>query len=207
MSADFSPLDTTQRQKVLGIIQNLSDAGLSEADIQRYFQNASSLGQQNLQQGFNAAALSLGQQFTPQFQAAQARLGANPLLADSGYANQLNSQLQSDLYSRLAGNYGQQASDMANRNLGFLQDLYGRRIAGRQALIGAGYQTMTGLPRRKRWQDQALGALGQIGGAAAGAAIGGPPGAAIGSSAGSAAGGGGYYQQDGSGGYGLPYQG
>src|SRR5690349_10640267 len=71
ISADFSPLDTTQRQKVLSIIDQLSNAGLSEGDIQRYFQQASTLGQQNLQQGFNAAALSLGQQFTPQFQAAQ----------------------------------------------------------------------------------------------------------------------------------------
>lgn len=169
MSADFNPLDSTQRAKILGIIDQLSNAGLSEGDIQRYFQNASTLGQQNLQQGFNAAALSLGQQFTPQFQRAQARLGANPLLADSGYANQLNSQLQSDLYARLAGNYGQQASDMANRNLGFLQDLYGRRIAGRQALIGAGYQTMTGLPRRKNTWQQIAGAGAQIAGAAAGA--------------------------------------
>ena len=169
MSADFNPLDTSQRQKVLDIVNQLANAGLSDADIQRYFQGAESQGQQALQQYYNSAGLALGQQFSPQFEQAQNRLGASPLLANSGYANRLNAQLQSDLYARLAGQYGGAASNMAEQNVGFLRNLYGQKIGQRGALLGAAYQTMTTRPKRQRWYQQAISAGGQLLGAGVGA--------------------------------------
>jgi hypothetical protein len=162
-------LDTSNRAKLAQTIQSLADAGLSDSDILNYFNQAQGLGRQSLQDYFNVAGTNIAHQFSPQFEQARNTLGSNPLLADSGYANRLNRQLLGDLYSRMAGDYGQRASDQSGANLGFYRDLVGQRAGLRSNLA-----------------QQAYGAIQKTG---IGALVGGPAGAAAGGSIGGSLGG------------------
>jgi hypothetical protein len=133
-------LDTSNRAKLAQTIQSLADAGLSDSDIMNYFNKAQGLGRQSLQDYYNVAGTNIAQQFSPQFEQARNTLGANPLLADSGYANRLNRQLLGDLYSRMAGDYGQRASDQAGSNIDFYKNLIGQRAQLRGNLTQTAYQ-------------------------------------------------------------------
>jgi hypothetical protein len=133
-------LDTSNRAKLAQTIQSLADAGLSDSDIMNYFNKAQGLGRQSLQDYYNVAGTNIAQQFSPQFEQARNTLGANPLLADSGYANRLNRQLLGDLYSRMAGDYGQRASDQSAGNIDFYKNLIGQRAQLRGNLTQTAYQ-------------------------------------------------------------------
>jgi hypothetical protein len=180
MAADFNPLDTSQRNKVLAMIQQLADAGLSDQEILGYFQQAQGLGQKGLADYFNQAGAAIGAQFEPQFETARNTLGASPLLADSGYANRLNRQLLTDLGTRLSGDYASHAAEEASRNLGFYRSLVGERTGLRSGLANQAYQTFTGLPKKKKIGQQLLEAGTNIAGSAVGALAGGPAGAVAG---------------------------
>lgn len=175
MAADFNPLDTTQRQKVLNVIGQLADAGLSEADIMRYFGITRDLGRQDLQNYFNAAQDQIGLSYQPELMNARNTLGANPLLADSGYANRLNRQLLTDIAARMSADYGSAASAQAQRNTDYLRDLYGQRIGYKTGLGSQAYQTMTGLPKKPSTGQQIASAGLQLVGAGAGAFLGRAP--------------------------------
>lgn len=168
MAADFNPLDTKGRAKVLAIVQQLSDLGMSMEDIQNAFQSAQTAGRGALQDYYNTAGLAIGQQFQPTFQGARDFLGANPLLADSGYANRLNRQILTDLGGRLTSDYGQQAANMAGQNVDFYRNLFNQRFGQRGQLASQAYQTMTGLPKKPTFGEQALNFAGQAIGTGAG---------------------------------------
>jgi hypothetical protein len=160
------------------MIQQLADAGLSDAEIAGYFQQAQGLGRQSLSDYFNQAGTAIGAQFEPQFESARNTLGASPLLADSGYANRLNRQILTDLGARLSSDYGARAADESSRNLGFYRDLVGQRTGLRSGLASQAYQTFTGLPHKKKIGEQLLEAGGSLLGGAIGAYAGRPPGVA-----------------------------
>lgn len=181
MSADFNPLDTRGRAKVLGIIQQLADFGMSPEEIQNAFQSAQTAGRGALQDYYNTAGLAIGQQFQPTFQGARDFLGANPLLADSGYANRLNRQILTALGGRLTSDYGQAASNMAGQNVDFYRNLFNQRFNQRGQLAGQAYQTLTGLPKKPSTGSQIAGFGGRVLGTGLGLLAGGPAGAAIGS--------------------------
>lgn len=168
MSADFNPLDTRGRAKVLAIIQQLSDFGLSPEEIQNAFQSTQNAGRGALQDYYNTAGLAIGQQFQPTFQGARDFLGANPLLADSGYANRLNRQILTDLGGRLTSDYGQHAADMAGQNVDFYRNLFNQRFNQRGQLAGQAYQTITGLPKKPTTGDRLAQFGGQLLGTGAG---------------------------------------
>lgn len=173
MAADFSPLDTTQRAKVMAILSQLADSAGSDQELMDAYNRVQGLGRQNLSDYFNQAGMAIGGAFEPQFDQARNMLGASPLLADSGYGNRLNHQLLSDLGARLAGQYGEAAANQANQNTGFLQNLYQNRFNTRGDLARGAYSTMTALPRKQGLGSQiAKGAL-TLGGAALGAFTGG----------------------------------
>lgn len=169
MAIDYGWMDSSHRQKVLDMAQQLADLGLSENDIAGYYQRAQTLGQRNLQDYYNQAAQRIAQQFQPQMQQARDFLGNQPLLADSGYANRLNRQLMGDLYARLSGDYGQAASNQASQNLSYLQNLTGQRIANRQAMLGQAWNTIMN-PRQKQGGGT-WGNIGRLAGAAVGTFI------------------------------------
>lgn len=158
------------------MIQQLSDAGLSDSEIGAYFQQAQGLGKQSLSDYFNQAGTAIGQQFEPAFAGARDTLGANPLLADSGYANRLNRQIMTDLGARLSGDYGARAADESSKNLDFYRSLVGQRTGLRSDLARGAYQTFTGLPHKKKIGEQLLEAGAGVAGSVAGAVAGRPPG-------------------------------
>lgn len=191
MPADFGPLNAHDTQRVYDQIAVLANMGLSEADIIRYLGQSQALGRSALDQYINQAGLAIGQEFQPQFEAGRNFLGANPLLADSGYANRLNRQLMTDLQSRLSGAYTGAASDFARGDVNYLQALQQQRAGLTSGLAGQAYNTILNPPQKRR--GGFLGAVGQIGGAVAGGLLGGPAGAAAGYQAGGSLGGSGGY--------------
>lgn len=188
MAADFNPLDTRGRAKVLAGIQQLKDAGLSPAEIEAMFARFQERGGQALRDYTNQAGLAISQQFQPQIEANRNFLGANPLYADSGVANSLNRRLFSDIGSRLAGDYGQHAFDIASQNLGAYQGLYGQRAGLGTQLAGEGYNSIFHSPKRPTTGQQIGQGLATLGGAALGTFL---PGRGIGTSAAGDTGGGG----------------
>jgi len=167
MSWDVPSFDTSQRKK---INQQADQFALSDADIARYLQMLHSQGQQGLQQSFGAAQQSIGQQFTPAMRMAQARLGAGGPLADSGYANRLNRQLQTAAYGDLTRSYGNAAAQQGQREYGSLQDLINQRLGQRSAFIQA---AMGGAQKKAKAGDYLASLGGSVLGSAAGAFAGG----------------------------------
>lgn len=175
ISADFNPLDTSQRGKVLAIIQQLADAGLSDTDIMKYFGQSQALGRQSLSDYLTTAGTAISRQFQPQIDQTRDFLGANPLLADSGYSNRLGRQILTDLAERTSQDYNREAANLSGQNMDFYRNLVGQRAGLRSGLASNAYQTFTGLPRKKKFGEQALSFLGQVGGSLLGGAVGGPP--------------------------------
>jgi hypothetical protein len=181
MPAAFGPLNAHDTQRVYDQINALSGLGLSDADILKYLSESRTLGRSALDDYMNAAGMSIAQSFQPQFDTARNTLGANPLLADSGYANRLNRQLLTDLASRESGAFNNAAADFARGDVGYLQGLRGQQVGLRSNLANQAYNTILNPPQQPSTMDKILGAAGQVGGAVLGGAFGGPVGAADGS--------------------------
>lgn len=190
MPADFGPLSAKQSKRVYDQINVLSDLGLSQNDIMGLLGQSRTLGRSALDDYMNAAGMNIAQSFQPQFEQGRNFLGANPLLADSGYANRLNRQLLTDLASRESGAFNDAAAQQAQNQVGYFQGLEGSRIGARQGLANQAYDTILN-PKQKQSTGQKIrGAVGQGIGAIGGAILGGPAGAAAGFQAHSALGGG-----------------
>jgi hypothetical protein len=123
-------------------------------------------GQQGLQQAFGAAQANIGAQFTPAMRMAQSRLGGAGPLADSGYANRLNRQLQTAAYGDLSRAYGSAAAQQGQTELSALQNLINQRLGERSQYLSAG---LGGVQKKAKFGDYAAG----IGGAALGGWAGG----------------------------------
>src|SRR5512139_601464 len=125
-----------------------------EPRLARYRQ----LGQDALNQYFGAAQANIGAQFTPTMRMASARLAGQPLLANSGYANRLNRQIQTAAFGDLSRAYGDAAAQQAQGGLDFYQNLLGQRYG----LLGSMY----GSAQKKKNKADYLGAgLGTAAGA------------------------------------------
>src|SRR3990167_8223432 len=120
MAYEYALPDTSTRQKMMGYAES---AAPSDADIMKYLAMIRSQGQASLRNTFGAAQADIGQQFNPAMRMAQARLGANPLLGDSGYANRLNRQLQTAAFTDLSGRYGNAAARQSESEGSALQNL------------------------------------------------------------------------------------
>ena len=191
MPADFGPLNAHDTQRVYDQINALSQLGLSDRQIMEYLGQSQALGRSALDDYMNAAGMQIAQSFQPQFDQARSYLGANPLLADSGYANRLNRQLLTDLAARESSAFNTAAADQANRQVGYLQSLRGQQVGLRSGLANQAYNTILHPPQKPSTRQRIIGAAGQIGGAVVGGLAGGPPGAAVGSRIGGSLGGGG----------------
>jgi len=156
MSAyDLPLLDTSQRQKFGTMLDLLAPVQSSYAQIQ-------GAGDAALKKAFAAAQANIGAQFAPAMRMAQSRLGGSPLLADSGYANRLNRQLQGAAFGDLSRAYGDAASQQAMAQQSALERLIQARFGAASGLLG-------GAQKRASGGDKALGFLGNVGGSAAGA--------------------------------------
>jgi len=143
--------DTSTRQKIQNTLSGFSP------DITPYYQQIQGAGDAALQKAFGAAQQKIGAQFSPMFRLAQARLGANPLLADSGYANRLNRQLQSEAFGQLSGAYGEAAANQAQSQQGALE----RLIQAKLGMQGNILQSILGTAQKKKnFGDYAGAAIG-----------------------------------------------
>lgn len=134
-------------------------------DIAPYMQQIQGYGDQALQRSFGAAQQRIGQQFSPMFRMAQARLGGQPLLADSGYANRLNRQLQTSAFSELSGAYGDAAAQQAQSQQSALERLIQARLGSRQDILSS---ILGSAQKKKGLGDYAGQMVGSVGGAALG---------------------------------------
>lgn len=154
MAYSVPTLDTTQRNRVIG---QANQFATSDADIARYLQMLRGEGQRGLQDAFGAAESRIGQQFTPAMRMAQSRLGGAPLLADSGYANRLNRQLQTSAYGDLSNAYSQAASQNSQTQLQALQNLINQRLQERAGYINA---ALGGVQQKRSTGDYLAGIAG-----------------------------------------------
>ena len=155
MSAyDLPLLDTSQRAKLNTTLDSIYN-------IPYYQQMLQSQGRQALQQNFDAAQNRIGAQFGPAQRLATARLAGSPLLADSGYANRLNRQIQTSAFGDLSRAYGDAAAENAQSQLGALERLIQARFGGVEQMFG-------GAQKKMKPGDYA----GQLAGAALGTYVG-----------------------------------
>lgn len=160
----------------------------SEQSLYGQFGQLGALGKQQLQDYYGQIQQDIGAQFNPAFRLAQSRLAGSPLLADSGYANRLNRQLQQGAFSDLTSRYGAGANELAGGNLAALRQMLQQRQAAQHGLLGDYFSQKSRYAQRPK--RSLLGGLGSLVGTAGGALIGGPPGAAAGGSIGGSIGGG-----------------
>lgn len=171
--------DTSTRQKLMGISQSFAP------DINPYYQMLQREGQNALRQSFGAAQQDIGMQFTPLMRQAQSRLGGSPLLADSGYSNRLNRQLQQGAFGELSNRYGQAAANQSQNQLQALERLIQMRLGSQSDILSS----LLGTAQKKRGPWGAIGAgIGAIGGTLLAPG----PGTVAGAKAGGAMGGYGY---------------
>jgi len=143
--------DTSTRQKLLGVSQSFAP------DIMPYYQMLQREGQNSLRQSFGAAQQSIGSQFTPAMRQAQSFLGGHNLLADSGYANRLNRQLQQGAYGQLTNAYGQAAANQSQNQLSALERLIQQRLGSQSDILSALLGTAQ---KKKTFGDYAGGLVG-----------------------------------------------
>ena len=155
--------DTSTRQKMLGIAESFAP---SMQELLGYTDLYRQRGKQSLQDAFLAAQQNIGAQFTPAMRLAQNRLGGSPLLADSGYANRLNRQIQTAAFGDLSRSYGNAAAEQSQGELSMLQNLINQRLGAKQGYLSG---IAGGATKKKKWSDYA----GDIVGAGAGAFLGG----------------------------------
>lgn len=162
MAYEVPTLDTSQRQKMMGMLDQFYN-------IPQYQQMLRSAGDQSLRRNFDAAQERIGAQFSPVQRMATARLGGSPLLADSGYANRLNRQIQTSAFGDLSRAYGQAASDQSQSQLSALERLIQARFGGVQQMFG-------NIQQKKKSNTGAM--IGTGLGAVGGAFLGSPQGGA-----------------------------
>ena len=139
--------DTATRQKML---QQAEMFAPSMEEILGYTNQYRTRGKQALQDYFGTAQADIGAQFNPAMRLATARLGANPLLGDSGYANRLNRQLQTAAFGDLSRRYGQAAAGQSEGELGMLQQLINARLGAKQNYLQG---VMGGAKKKKGFWD------------------------------------------------------
>ena len=159
MAYETPTFDTSQRNKMMQQLDQFYN-------IPQYQQMLQSQGNQALQRNFGAAQDRIGAQFGPVQRMATARLAGSPLLADSGYANRLNRQIQTSAFGDLSRAYGDASAENANSQMGALERLI-------QARFGATNQMFGNAQRKQSPWDKALQFAGQTGGSIAGAYAGG----------------------------------
>lgn len=131
MAYDYNLPDTSTRNKLLGISNAFAP------NIDPYFARIQQGGRDALQQSFGAAQQNIGAQFSPAFRQAQSFLGGRPLLADSGYANRLNRQMQQGAFGQLTNAYGQAAADQSQQQLSALERLIQMRLGSQQDILSS----------------------------------------------------------------------
>lgn len=179
MATDWGPLDEKAQQRILDIAAKFQ---IPISQVMDAYRTAQGAGAGTLQQYYNAAGTAIGEQFQPQFTQARNFLGAQPLLADSGYANRLNRQLLGDIYARMSTGYGQAAAEQSSRMDQLLSQLLAQRQGYNANLLGQGYGMVINPPKKKKfdWGGMIGTGLGAVGGAV----FGGPAGAAAGANIG-----------------------
>jgi len=160
MAFDVPTLDTSSRNKLMAQADQFS---MSDADIMKYLGMIRGEGQKSLQGAFGAAQANIGAQFSPAMRMAQSRLGGAGPLADSGYANRLNRQMQTAAFGDLSRAYGDAAAQQGQSEMGALQNLINQRIGQRNDFLQAG---LGGVKKKANFGDYAMGTLGALGGAA-----------------------------------------
>lgn len=131
-SLQYANADPRQVQRYKDLANSMFDPNAAFG----YGERLQGYGQNALQGYMNTVGQSLGQQFTPQFAAARAGLAANPLLADSGFANRLNRRLQTDAMRAYSGAGTDAARQMAFRNQDILAQLLQQRLGQRGQFLG-----------------------------------------------------------------------
>lgn len=161
MAYSVPTLDTKSRQKLL---DQANQFALSDADIAKYMGQIQQQGQRGLQDTFGAAQANIGAQFSPAMRMAQARLGASGPLADSGYANRLNRQMQTAAFGDLSRAYGDAAAGQSQTYLSALQNLINQRLGERSQYLGQG---LAGTEKKRNFGDYAMAGLGTLAGVGA----------------------------------------
>ncbi len=169
MAYEAPTLDTSTRNKLMAQADQFS---MSDADIMKYLGMIRGEGQKSLQNSFRAAQADIGAQFSPAMRMAQSRLGGAGPMADSGYANRLNRQLQTASFGDLSRAYGNAAAQQGQSEMGALQNLINTRLGQRDAYLQAG---LGGVQKKKNFGDYAMAGLGAAAGVA-GSYLGRPPG-------------------------------
>lgn len=164
MAYSYALPDTSTRNKLMQLSQSFAP------NIDPYYARLQQEGQRALQQSFGAAQQNIGAQFTPAMRGAQSFLGGRPLLADSGYANRLNRQLQAGAFGQLSNAYGDAAARQSESQLSALERLIQMRLGGQQDILAA----LLGTAQKKRSLGDTLGGvvgtgLGILGGSYLGA--------------------------------------
>lgn len=154
MAWEAPTFDTSTRNKLMGQLDQFYN-------IPQYQRMLQSAGDQALQRSFGAAQANIGAQFSPVQRMATARLAGSPLLADSGYANRLNRQIQTSAFGDLSRAYGDAAAQNAQSQLGALERLI-------QARFGATNQMFGGAQKKQSTGSQLAGLGGQLLGAGLG---------------------------------------
>jgi hypothetical protein len=137
MAYEFPMLDTSQRAKFQQMLQML-------APTDQYFSQIQGAGRNALQQNFDAAQSRIGAQFNPVMRLASARLAGSPLLADSGYANRQNRQIQTAAFGDLSRAYGDASAENANSQLGALERLLQARMQTAGNIYGGAQKKQSG---------------------------------------------------------------
>ena len=147
--------DTSQQLKMAGTADNLLAIPARLAQYR-------ALGKNALNDYFQQAQANIGAQFAPTMRLASARLAANPLLGDSGYANRLNRQIQTAAFGDLSRQYGTAAAEQSQGELGMLQNLLQQRYGLLSGMYGSAQ-------KKQKFGDY----LGSVAGSLGGAALGG----------------------------------
>ena len=148
---DYALPDTSTRQRLMGVAQSFAP------NIDPYYAMLQREGQNALKQSFGAAQQDIGQQFTPLMRNAQSFLGGRGLLADSGYANRLNRQLQAGAFGELSNRYGQAAANQSQNQLAALERLIQTRLGGQQDILAS---LLGSAKKKKSAMDYAGGVVG-----------------------------------------------
>lgn len=151
MGYSYNLPDTSTRQKLMQASQSMSP------DFNPYYDQYKQEGAASLRGAFGLANQQVAQQFSPIFRQAQSRLGGSPLLADSGYANRLNRQLQSGAMNELSNRYGQAAQGQSENQLSALERLIQMRLGSQGDIMAK----LLGTAQKKTtFGDYAGGVLG-----------------------------------------------
>lgn len=151
MAYTYALPDTSTRQKLLQLSQSFAP------DIDPYYSRYKAESANALRQNFGLANQQVAQQFSPVFRMAQSRLGGSPLLADSGYANRLNRQLQAGSFGQLANLQGEAAGRASENQLSALERLIQMRLGSQQDILA---QLMGTAQKKKTVGDYAGGLIG-----------------------------------------------